>query len=55
MKPCRKIRALLAGAENVILESNSVLRFLKPDLYLSVVDARVADFKCVCAAVPGPG
>src|SRR5450631_3708441 len=31
--------------QNVILESNSVLRFLKPDVYASVLDAEVADFK----------
>ena len=32
-------------AENVILESNSVLGFLKPDVYASVLDPEVADFK----------
>ena len=30
---------------NVIVESNSILRFLKPDLYLSVLDPATADFK----------
>ena len=30
---------------NAILESNSILQFLKPDLYLSVLDAGTADFK----------
>jgi hypothetical protein len=40
-----RIRQLLVSAENVILESNSVLRFLRPDLSLSVLDPSVADFK----------
>ena len=35
----------IARAENVIMESNSVLEFLKPDVYLTVVDPTVADFK----------
>ena len=40
-----KLRAELAAAHNVIIESNSVLRFLKPDLYLTVLDPATADFK----------
>jgi hypothetical protein len=39
------LRERLQGAENVILESNSVLRFLRPDVYLSVLDFGNADFK----------
>ena len=39
------IRRLLAESENVILESNSVMRFLRPDLYLTVLDPGTADFK----------
>jgi hypothetical protein len=39
------LRLKLAGARNVILESNSVLRFLQPDLYLTVLDPATADFK----------
>jgi hypothetical protein len=39
------LRERLAGAENVILESNSVLRFLRPDLYVTVLDPATADFK----------
>lgn len=35
----------LARSENAILESNSVLEFLTPDLYLTVFDPTVADFK----------
>ena len=40
-----RVRAELAKGENAILESNSVLRFLRPDLFLSVLDPGVADFK----------
>jgi hypothetical protein len=40
-----RIRQELAGAGNAILESNSVLGFLEPDLYLSVLDAGTAEFK----------
>jgi len=39
------IERKIAGAENVIMESNSVIRFLKPDLYLSVLDTETEDFK----------
>jgi len=40
-----RIRQELAASENAILESNSVLEFLKPDLYLVVVDPSVDDWK----------
>jgi molybdopterin-guanine dinucleotide biosynthesis protein len=40
-----RVRQLLASAENVIVESNSVLRFLQPDVSLSVLDPSVQDFK----------
>ncbi len=40
-----RIRKELAGAENAILESNSILRFLRPDIYLSVLDPATEDFK----------
>ncbi len=39
------LRRELAGAGNVILESNSVMKFLRPDLYLTVLDPAIADFK----------
>jgi len=39
------LRQRLARARNVIIESNSVLKFLRPDLYLSVLDPATADFK----------
>lgn len=40
-----RIRQEIAAAENMIVESNSVLQFLRPDLYLSVLDFATADFK----------
>jgi molybdopterin-guanine dinucleotide biosynthesis protein len=40
-----ELRHALADAPNVIIESNSVLRFLRPDLYLTVLDPATADFK----------
>ncbi len=39
------LRQRIAGAPNVIIESNSVLKFLRPDLYLTVLDPATADFK----------
>ncbi|MGC2194470.1 MAG: hypothetical protein WA628_07330 [Terriglobales bacterium] len=39
------VRAKLTGAANVIFESNSVLKFIRPDLYLTVLDPAQADFK----------
>ena len=39
------IRRRIADAENVILESNSILKFVRPDLYLTVLDPATADFK----------
>jgi hypothetical protein len=40
-----RIRKELNAAQNAILESNSVIQFLRPDLYLTVLDAGTADFK----------
>ena len=40
-----RVREILASAENVIIESNSILRFVKPDLYLTVLDPATEDFK----------
>lgn len=39
------LRREIAAAADVIIESNSVMRFLRPDLYLSVLDFSTADFK----------
>jgi molybdopterin-guanine dinucleotide biosynthesis protein len=40
-----RLRALIAKTENVIIESNSVLRFLRPDIFITVLDPSIADFK----------
>ncbi len=40
-----RVRTELAAAENAILESNSVMRFLRPNLYLTVLDGATGDFK----------
>jgi hypothetical protein len=39
------LRSNLENAGNVIIESNSVLKFLRPDLYITVLDPATADFK----------
>jgi hypothetical protein len=39
------IRRRIAEAENVIVESNSILKFMRPDIYLTVLDPAVEDFK----------
>lgn len=39
------LRQRLEDARNVIVESNSVLKFLRPDLYLTVLNPATADFK----------
>ncbi len=38
-------RKRIESAQNVIIESNSVLKFVRPDLYLTVLDPSTADFK----------
>ncbi len=40
-----RVRKILASTQNAIIESNSILRFVKPDLYLTVLDPQTADFK----------
>lgn len=40
-----RVRRLLAESENVIIESNSILRFVQPDFCAMVLDGGVADFK----------
>ena len=35
----------LKDAENAILESNSILKFIQPDVYISVLDPATEDFK----------
>jgi hypothetical protein len=39
------LRHRLEGARNIIMESNSVLKFLRPNVYLTVLDPSTADFK----------
>ncbi|HKD84759.1 MAG TPA: hypothetical protein VKB58_08430 [Terriglobales bacterium] len=39
------VRKELEEAPNTIFESNSILHFLQPDLYLTVLDRATADFK----------
>ena len=39
------LRRKLASTENTIIESNSVLGFLQPDVYLTVLDSGTQDFK----------
>lgn len=39
------LRRVIETGGNVIAESNSLLQFFKPDLYLVVLDFAVADFK----------
>jgi hypothetical protein len=39
------LRKGIAAADNVILESNSVMKFIRPDIYLTVLDYENADFK----------
>ena len=40
-----RLKREIAWAKNVIIESNSVLRFLRPDFFVSVLDAGESDFK----------
>jgi hypothetical protein len=39
------LRRRLEGSRHVMVESNSVLKFLRPDLYLTVLDPDTEDFK----------
>jgi len=39
------IRKRLESADHAIIESNSVMKFLRPDLYVTVLDPDTADFK----------
>lgn len=40
-----RVRRLLASSDNTIIESNSILRFLKPDICAMVLDGSIPDFK----------
>ncbi len=39
------VRSRLEGAKNIIIESNSVMKFMRPTLYIPVLDYNTADFK----------
>jgi hypothetical protein len=39
------IRRRLAESKNAILESNSILKFVRPDIYVTVLDPTTSDFK----------
>jgi hypothetical protein len=39
------LRERLKDSPHVIIESNSILKFLRPDLYITVLDPAIADFK----------
>jgi hypothetical protein len=39
------IRRRLAESKNAILESNSILKFVRPEIYVTVLDPTTADFK----------
>jgi hypothetical protein len=40
-----ELRRIITSSVNVILESNSVMRFMRPDIYVVVVDPSNADMK----------
>ena len=39
------LRRVIAASENTLIESNSVLNFLRPDIYVFVLDYAIADMK----------
>jgi hypothetical protein len=39
------LRKRIADSENAIIESNSIVEFIEPDLYMTALDPSVADFK----------
>jgi hypothetical protein len=39
------LRRRIAESQNAIIESNSIVEFIKPDLYMTVLDPGVSDFK----------
>lgn len=40
-----RIRQVIAAAKNVIFESNSLMKFVRPDVYLTILDFANPDFK----------
>ena len=49
-----RIRKILAATQNAIIESNSILRFVKPDLYLTVLDPADRRLQSLRANLPRP-
>lgn len=45
-----RVRKELAASTNAIIESNSIVGFLRPDVYLTVLDPANLDFKASAAA-----
>jgi hypothetical protein len=39
------LRRRISESENAIIESNSIVEFIRPDLYITVLDPAVQDFK----------
>jgi hypothetical protein len=39
------VQKLLAECRYAMIESNTIMRFLQPDIYLAVIDPKVEDFK----------
>jgi hypothetical protein len=40
-----RLRQVMAESENLIFESNSLMKFVRPDLYLTILDLANPDFK----------
>ncbi len=40
-----RVREILARAGHAIIESNSIIKFVRPDMYLTVLDPATPDFK----------
>lgn len=40
-----RVRQIVSGSTNLIFESNSLMKFLRPDLYVALLDFANADFK----------
>lgn len=43
-----RVRKEMSSADNALVESNSILRFLRPDLYVAVLDPASDDVKPSC-------
>ena len=39
------VRRVIRSSRNVVIESNSIIKFLRPDLYITVLNPDIADFK----------